>query len=159
MFEFSKKNQISSFYFINFVNQTPYYNSINIPPLHNISTQKIKLSSNFVSKLSQNFYFVRMDACNPILPPSPNIIDRENYYIYHDIDDEYTPRSPPEVIQAPSPEPKAIHEDEGKGEREDDDEDEGEGEGQGEGEGERESEDEDADEDEVWVFFFEKYSF
>ena len=94
-------------------------------------------------------------------PPSPNIIDGENDYIYHDVDDEYTPRSPPEVIQAPSPEPRAVREDEGEGEREggDEDEDEGEseeeGEGEaddeGEGEGEGEGEDERADEDEFWV--------
>ena len=103
-----------------------------------------------------------MDARNPIPPPSsnppsPNIIDGENDYIYHDVDDEYTPRSPPEVIQAPTPERRALREDEGEGEREGGDEDEGEGEGEGEGEdddegegeGEGEGEDERADEDEV----------
>ena len=105
-----------------------------------------------------------MDARNPIPPsPSSNIIDGENDYIYHDVDDEYTPRSPPEVIQALSSEPKAIREDEGEREREGEDEDEGEGEGEGEGEdddegegkgegegeGEREGKGEDADEDEV----------
>ena len=109
-----------------------------------------------------------MDAPNPIPLPSPNIIDGENDYIYHDVDDEYTPRSPPEVIQAPTPERRALREDEGEGEREprgDEEEgegeseeegegdgeavDEGEGEGVGEGAGEGEGEDERADVDEV----------
>ena len=51
-----------------------------------------------------------MDASNPILPPSPNIIDGKDDYIYHDVDDEYSPRSLPKVIQAPSHDSKAVRE-------------------------------------------------
>ena len=49
-------------------------------------------------------------------PPSPNIIDGKNDYIYHDVNDEYTPRSPLEVIQAPSSDPKPVREGEGEDE-------------------------------------------
>ena len=79
-----------------------------------------------------------MDARNLIQAPSPNIIDEEDDYIYHDVDDEYSPLSHPEVIQTLSPNLKAVPKDEGEGE--------GEGEDEGEGEGERKDEGEDEDE-------------
>ena len=63
-----------------------------------------------------------MDARNLIPPPSSNIIEREDDYIQHDIDDDYSPLSPPEVIQAPSSDPKTVPKDEGKDEDEDEDE-------------------------------------
>ena len=83
-----------------------------------------------------------MDARNLIPPPNPNIIDGEDDYIYHDVDDEYSPRNPPEVIQAPLPDPKAVREDEGEGGGEGEGGDEGDGEGEVEGQAEDESEDE-----------------
>ena len=58
-----------------------------------------------------------MDARNSIPPSSPNIIKGKDDYIHHDVDDDYSPLSPPKVIQAPSPDPKAVSE----GESEDED--------------------------------------
>ena len=51
-----------------------------------------------------------MDARNPIPSPSPNIIEEEDDYIHHDVGDDYSPLSPPEVIQVLSPDPKAVSE-------------------------------------------------
>ena len=46
-----------------------------------------------------------MTTPNLIPPLSPNIIDGKDNYIYYDIEDEYSPLSLPEVIQAPSSDP------------------------------------------------------
>ena len=51
-----------------------------------------------------------MDARNPILPTSPNIIDEKDDYIYYDVDDDFSPLFPSEIIQAPSPDSKAVPE-------------------------------------------------
>ena len=64
-----------------------------------------------------------MDGCNPILPPSPNIIDGKDDYIHHDVDDDFSPLSLLEVIQVPSPDSKAVLEEQLHDEDEDEDED------------------------------------
>ena len=51
-----------------------------------------------------------MDAHNLIPPPSPYIIDGEDDYIHHDVDDDFSPLSPSEVIQTPSPDLKTVFE-------------------------------------------------
>ena len=62
-----------------------------------------------------------MYARNLIPPSSPNIIEGEDDYIHHNVYDDYIPLSPPEVIQAPSLELKAVPEGEGEGKDEDED--------------------------------------
>ena len=56
--------------------------------------------------------------------PNPNIIEGEDDYVHHDVDDDYSPLSPPEVIQASSLDSKAAPEDEDEGEGEGKNEDE-----------------------------------
>ena len=72
-----------------------------------------------------------MDARNPISPPNPNIIEGEDDYIHHNVDD-YSLLSLSEVIQALSLDPKTVLEGERLREGEGKDESEGKGEDEGE---------------------------